>query len=125
LEKKISNFKCNKVSVLIILVLVPQPPILGDGVSEVVLSLSYQRGKNLKKTKQNKNSTKCPKFKCNTISVSFSACRCSSVVVSSKEERKKKESGDRSVNGCLKLWFTCQLLSACCCCRLYLCRSQE
>jgi hypothetical protein len=28
-------------------------------------------------------------FKCNTVSVSFSACRCSSVVVSSKEERKK------------------------------------
>jgi hypothetical protein len=29
-------------------------------------------------------------FKCNTVSVNFSACRCTSVVVSSKEERKKK-----------------------------------
>jgi hypothetical protein len=42
-----------------------------------------------------KNLTKCPKFKCNTVSVSFSACRCSSVVVSSKVGReKKKQSGD-------------------------------
>jgi hypothetical protein len=38
-------------------------------------------------------------FKCNKVSVSFSACRYSLVVVSSKEER-KKESGDSSVNGC-------------------------
>jgi hypothetical protein len=43
-----------------------------------------------KKRKQNKNTTKCPKFKCNTVSVSFSACRCSSVVVSSKVGRKKR-----------------------------------
>jgi predicted transcriptional regulator len=49
--------------------------------------LSHQGKKNKKKIQ---NTTKCPKFKCNTISVSFSACRCSSVVVSSKEERKKK-----------------------------------
>jgi hypothetical protein len=28
IEKKISKFKCNKVSVLIILVFIPQPPIL-------------------------------------------------------------------------------------------------
>jgi hypothetical protein len=27
-EKKISNFKCNKVSVLVILVFIPKPPIL-------------------------------------------------------------------------------------------------
>jgi hypothetical protein len=40
-------------------------------------------------TKQN-NATKCPKFKCSTVSVSFSACKYSSVVVSSKEERKKR-----------------------------------
>jgi hypothetical protein len=41
-------------------------------------------------TKQtNKNPTKCPKFKCNKVSVSFLACRCSLVVVSSKEGRKK------------------------------------
>jgi hypothetical protein len=57
--------------------------------------LSHQSGKKLKqnKTTQNKtkNPTKCPKFKCNTISLSFSACRCSLVVVSSKEGRKKKE----------------------------------
>jgi hypothetical protein len=46
------------------------------------------------------NPTKCPKFKCNTVSVSFSACRCSSVVFSSKVGReKKKESGDSSENG--------------------------
>jgi hypothetical protein len=54
------------------------------------------KGKN--KIKQNhtkqtkKNPTKCPKFKCNTVSVSFSACRCSSVVVSSKVGREKKKS---------------------------------
>jgi hypothetical protein len=63
----------------------------GDGVSEVVLSLSHQRGKKPNQTKnKTKNTTKCPKFKCNTVSVSFSACRCSSVVVSSEEEREKK-----------------------------------
>jgi hypothetical protein len=58
--------------------------------------MSYQRGK--KKSKQNKrkqhktkkkNTTKCSKFKTNTVSVGFSACRCNSVVVSSKEEREK------------------------------------
>jgi hypothetical protein len=57
--------------------------------------LSHQRGKKTKPNppKQNKkNTTKCSKFKCNTVSVSFSACRCSSVVVSSKEERKKRVS---------------------------------
>jgi hypothetical protein len=37
-----------------------------------------------------KNPTKYPKFKCNTVSVSFSACRCSSVVFSSKVGREKK-----------------------------------
>jgi hypothetical protein len=49
--------------------------------------------------KQKINPTKCPKFKCSTVSVSFSACRCSSVVFSSKVGREKKESGDSSVNG--------------------------
>jgi hypothetical protein len=39
-----------------------------------------------------KNPTKCPKFKCNTVSVSFSACRCNSVVLSSKVGRKRKKS---------------------------------
>jgi hypothetical protein len=43
-----------------------------------------------KKLNKTKNTTKCPKFKCNTVSVSFSACRYSLVFVSSKEERKKK-----------------------------------
>jgi hypothetical protein len=54
--------------------------------------LSHQRGKKSKNTKQTnkKNTTKYPKFKCNTVSVSLSACRCSSVFVSSKEEKKKK-----------------------------------
>jgi hypothetical protein len=55
--------------------------------------LFHQRGKKLK-TKQNntkqKNPTKCPKFKCNTVLLSFSACKYSLVVVSSKVERKKK-----------------------------------
>jgi hypothetical protein len=45
--------------------------------------------KNLQKNKK-KNTRNCPKFICNTVSVSFSACRCSLVVVSSKEERNKK-----------------------------------
>jgi hypothetical protein len=54
--------------------------------------LSHQRGKKQKKKTPNpQNTTKCPKFKCNKVSVSFSACRCSSVVVSSKEEREKKK----------------------------------
>jgi hypothetical protein len=69
--------------------------------------LSHERGKKLKKTNKitenKKNTTKCPKFKCNTVSVSFPACRCSLVVVSSKGEKKKKESGDSSVNGYLRL----------------------
>jgi hypothetical protein len=53
--------------------------------------LSHQRGKKqTKKTQKNQNPTKCPKFKCNRVSVSFSVCRCGLVVVSSKEERKKE-----------------------------------
>jgi peptidoglycan biosynthesis protein MviN/MurJ (putative lipid II flippase) len=35
--------------------------------------------------------TKCPKFKCNTVSVSFSACRCNSFVLSSKVGRKREK----------------------------------
>jgi hypothetical protein len=56
--------------------------------------------------------TKCPKFKCNTISVSFSACRCNSVVLSSKvgrQRKKKKESGDSSKNG----FCNCGLPASC------------
>jgi hypothetical protein len=94
--------------------------------------LSHQRGTKTKtkqnkarqhkaknKTKQKKKPRKCPKFKRNTVSVSFSACRCSSVVFSLKVGReKKKESGDSAVNGYLRLWVACPLLSACCCWRL-------
>jgi hypothetical protein len=60
-------------------------------VSQKQFCCCFIKGEKKPKTKQNKkNTTKCPKFKCNTVSVSFSACRYSSVVVSSKEERKKK-----------------------------------
>jgi hypothetical protein len=55
-----------------------------------------KKQKKKKTKKQNQNTTKCPKFRCNTVSVSSSACRCSLVVISSKEE-KKKESGGRQV----------------------------
>jgi hypothetical protein len=79
--------------------------------------LSHQREKS-PKNKKKQNITKYPKFKCNTFSVSLSACRYSYVVVSSKEE-KKKESGDISVNVYLRLQITCPLPSASCCCRLY------
>jgi hypothetical protein len=51
--------------------------------------LSHQRGKKNKKQKK-QNTTKYPKFKCNTVSVNLPVCRCSSVVVSSKEKEKKK-----------------------------------
>jgi hypothetical protein len=62
--------------------------------------LSHQRGKNKKqnKQKQKQNKTKYPKFKCNTFSVSPLACSSISVIVSSKEEKKKKGSVDSSVN---------------------------
>jgi hypothetical protein len=51
--------------------------------------LSHQKEKN-QKAKKPQNTTKCFKFRCNTVSV-FSACRCGSVVFSSKEEKKKKK----------------------------------
>jgi hypothetical protein len=73
--------------------------------------LSHQREKKPRKiNKKNHNTTKYPKFKCNTVSVSPSACGSSSVI-SLKEEKKKKGSGDSSVNGYLKLWLTCPLVS--------------
>jgi hypothetical protein len=61
---------------------------------------------------QKKKPTKCPKFKCNTVSVSFSACRCNSVVLSSRvgTKTKKKESGDISESGICSCG-----LPACCC----------
>jgi hypothetical protein len=99
------------------LLLVSNP---GDGVSEVVSSLSHQRGK--KTTPKKKKAPQSVPSSNAIVSVSFSACRCGLVVVSSKEERKKKESGDSSVNGYLWLWLACPLLSACCCWRPYLCR---
>jgi hypothetical protein len=58
-------------------------------VSQKYFCCCLIKGENLPPPK-NKNTTKCPKFKCNTVSVRFSACRCSLVVVSSKEERKKR-----------------------------------
>jgi hypothetical protein len=59
-----------------------------------------------------KNPTKCPMFKCNTVSVSFSACKCNSVVLSSKvgRKRERKESGDSSENGICG----CGLPALCC-----------
>jgi hypothetical protein len=84
--KKMPNFKCNKVSVLIVLVLVLQPPVLVL-VFEKEFYHCLIKGKKL-----NKQPKKYPKLKCNTVSVSPSASSPSSVVVSSKEE-KKKESG--------------------------------
>jgi hypothetical protein len=58
-----------------------------------------------------KTPTKCPRFKCNTVSVSFSTCRCNSVVLSSKVGRqKKKESGDSSEN----VICSCVLPAHCC-----------
>jgi hypothetical protein len=66
-------------------VFIPQPPIL-DVVSQKYFCHCLIKGdKNKTKKPQ-----KCPRFKCNTISVSFSACRCSSVAVSSKVGRKKR-----------------------------------
>jgi hypothetical protein len=64
-------------------VLVPQPPVL-EMVSQKYFCPCLIKGEKKQST------TKYPKFKCNTVSVSLSACRYSSVVVSSKEEEKKK-----------------------------------
>jgi hypothetical protein len=77
------------VSVLIILVL--QPPILEMAFrsSSIVVSSKGKKNPKNKTKKQKQNKTKFPKFKCNTVSVSPSACSSSSVVVSSKEEKKK------------------------------------
>jgi H+/gluconate symporter-like permease len=75
-----------------------------------LLSISLISTLIFKKTNKQKNPTKCPKFKCNTVLVSFSACRCSLVVVSSKVGRKKKESGDSSENGICR----CGLPARCC-----------
>jgi hypothetical protein len=71
-----------------------QPPIL-EMVPQMFSVVVSSKGKHkIEHTKQNKKKspTKFPKFKCNMVSVSFSACRCSSVVFSSKVEREKKKS---------------------------------
>jgi hypothetical protein len=60
---------------------------------------------------QKKKPTKCPKFKCNTVSVSFSACRCSSVVFSSKVGREKKKSLETGL--CMAI-CGCGLPARCC-----------
>jgi hypothetical protein len=59
--------------------------------------LSHQRGKNKtnkkqqqKNPKQNTSKQINPKFKCNTVSVSPSASSPSSVIVSSKDKKNKK-----------------------------------
>jgi hypothetical protein len=76
-------------------VFIPQPAIL-EMVLQKYFCHCLIKGEKTKpnqtKPKQHKTkkTTTFPKFICNTVSVSFSACRCSSVVVSSKEERKKK-----------------------------------
>jgi hypothetical protein len=44
-----------------------------------------------KQQQQQKKPTKCPKFKCNTVSVNFSTCRSNSVVLSSNVGRKRKK----------------------------------
>jgi hypothetical protein len=59
-----------------------------------------------------KNPTKCPKFKCNTVSVNFSACRCNSVVLSSKVGRKREK---KRVWRQFWEWYLQLCLSARCC----------
>jgi predicted transcriptional regulator len=65
-------------------VLVPQPPILE------IVSQKYFCRCLIKGEKEPKKSEHHKVFKCHTVSVSFSACRCRLFVVSSKEERKKR-----------------------------------
>jgi hypothetical protein len=52
--------------------------------------VSHQRDAFSRTKLHKKKPTKCPKFKCNTVSVSFSACRCSLVIFSSKVGREEK-----------------------------------
>jgi hypothetical protein len=59
--------------------------------SSLVVSSKGKKTKQNKTTQNKKTTTKCPKFKCNTVLVSFSACRCSSAVFSSKVGREKKK----------------------------------
>jgi hypothetical protein len=81
------------------------------------------KGEKKQKTKTNKkkqNTTKYPKFKCNTVSVSQHEVVVQSLSYQREREGKKerkKEPADSSVNGYLGLGLTCPLLSACCCWR--------
>jgi hypothetical protein len=60
--------------------------------SSVIVSSKRKKPKpNQTRQNKKKNTTKCPKFKCNTVSVSFSGCRCNSAVVSSKVGRRKRK----------------------------------
>jgi hypothetical protein len=61
--------------------------VSSKGTHKVEQICTHKKNKN----KKQENPTKGPKFKYNTISVSFSACRCSLVVFSSKVGRKKKK----------------------------------
>jgi hypothetical protein len=98
-NQKTPKFKCNEVSVLIIWVSVRlslqswrwclrccSVVVSSKGTHKVEENYTHKN-----KTKQNKKPTKCPKFKCNTVSVSFSTCRCNLVVLSSKVGRKRKK----------------------------------
>jgi hypothetical protein len=115
--KKPHKFRCNKVSVLIILGLVLQPPVLKT--SQCLWSSSFIFSSKGKKAKKNPPKTKTktikqnPKFKCNTVSVSPSA---SYVVVSSKEEKKKRGSLETalwmSIWGCGSSASYCQPCAA-------------
>jgi hypothetical protein len=58
-----------------------------------------------------KKPSKCCKFKCNTISLSFLACRCSSVILSSKVGREKKKSVETGL--CMGI-CSCGLPARCC-----------
>jgi hypothetical protein len=85
----------------------------GNGVSEVVL-LSHRRGKKLNKTTQ--NNKKPHKVSQVQMQYSFSKFFSMQLYFSCcliKGREKKKESGDSSMNGYLRLWLTCPLLSAC------------
>jgi hypothetical protein len=54
--------------------------------------LSHQRGEKQKKPKKQtkKNTTKCPKFKCNTVSVSFQHAAVVQLLSHQRREKKKK-----------------------------------
>jgi S-adenosylmethionine synthetase len=80
--------------------------------------LSHQRGKKQKKKRKEKTNKQTNKkhHKMSQVqmqySFSFSACRCSSVVVSSKEEGKSKRVWRQFCEWYLRMQLTCPLLSA-------------